>query len=498
MSRGLARLLLAGSLAAALGFGWALSRPGRGAPASVLVYCGAAMRAPMEAAVAGFERETGVRVQLQYGGSQTLLANAELSKQGDLFVPGDDVYLRKAREKELLDEIVPLGRMSPVLAVRRGNPKKIGGLADLLNPDVRLAQANPEAAAIGKLTREALGKAGRWALLKERTAVFKATVHEVGNDLKLDAADAGFLWDAVMGQYPELEAVAVPELAGAFATVSAGVLRSTANAPAALALARWLGARDRGLPDFARAGFQVVEGDAWAPSPELVLHAGAMLRPAIEATIAEFEAREGCRVLRVYNGCGILVAQMKAGERPDAYFACDEEFMKQVQDLYEPAAAVSVNQLVIVVKKGNPQGILRLKDLAKPGLRVGVGHEKQCALGALTQETLKVDGTLADVMRNVVVQVPAGDMLINQLKAGGLDAAVAYVSNAANAGDVLEAIPIDIPCALATQPVAVARTSPRKELARRLLAAFSSPRSKQRFLDEGFRWAVNGDAARQR
>ena len=496
MNRRGARILLVLSLAAALAFGWALSRPSSRAPASVLLYCGAAMRAPVEAAIKGFERETGVRVQIQFGGSQTLLANAELSKQGDLFVPGDDVYLRKAREKGLLDETVPLGRMAAVLAVRKGNPKKIGGIADLLRADVRLAQANPDGAAVGKLVREALSKAGRWALLKERTAVFKATVHEVGNDLKLDAADAGFLWDAVMGQYPELEVVAVPEIAGCVASVSAGVLHSTSNAPAALALARWLGARDRGLPEFARAGFQVVDGDVWAPTPELVLHAGAMLRPALEATITEFEAREGCRVLRVYNGCGILVAQMKGGERPDAYFACDEDFMKQVQDLYEPAAAVSVNQLVIVVKKGNPHGIQRLKDLAKPGLRVGVGHEKQCALGALTQETLKVDGTLGDVMKNVVVQVPAGDMLINQLKAGGLDAAVAYVSNAAGSGDVLEAMPIDIPCALATQPVAVAKASPRKELARRLVAAFSSGASRQRFLDEGFRWKVDVNAAR--
>jgi len=141
-------------------------------------------------------------------------------------------------------------------------------------------------------------------------------------------------------------------------------------------------------------------------------------------------------------------------------------------------------------------GLDALKDLGKPGVKVGVGHEKQCALGALTQETLKVDGTLNDVMKNVVVQVPAGDMLINQLKAGGLDAAVAYVSNAANSGDVLEAIPVDIPCALATQPVAVSKSSPRKELARRLIAAFTSDRSKQRFLDEGFRWQVNSSAPR--
>src|SRR5205823_1974271 len=82
-----------------------------------------------------------------------------------------------------------------------------------------------------------------------------------------------------------------------------------------------------------------------------------------------------------YNGCGILVAAMKAGDRPDAYFACDKSFMDQVNDLFLDATDVSQNQLVILVHKGNPRGIHALKDLAQKDLKVGVGHEKQCALG---------------------------------------------------------------------------------------------------------------------
>src|SRR5256885_12146036 len=91
----------------------------------------------------------------------------------------------------------------------------------------------------------------------------------------------------------------------------------------------------------------------------------SMLRPAIEETIADFERREGVSVTRVYNGCGILVAAMKAGERPDAYFACDKSFMDQVNDLFLDARDVSQNQLVILVHKGNPRGVHSLKDLAQ-------------------------------------------------------------------------------------------------------------------------------------
>ena len=100
-----------------------------------------------------------------------------------------------------------------------------------------------------------------------------------------------------------------------------------------------------------------------------------------------------------------------------------------------------------------------LDDLAQPGLRVGVGHEKQCALGALTQKALEQGRVKAEVMENVKVQSPAGDMLVNQMLTGSLDAVVAYVSNATGHDDELEAIPIDVPCALAVQPVAVGRES---------------------------------------
>ena len=41
------------------------------------------------------------------------------------------------------------------------------------------------------------------------------------------------------------------------------------------------------------------------------------------------------------------------------------------------------------------------------------------------------------VMANVVTQLPAGDMLVNELQIGSLDAVIAYVSNGAGAADKL-------------------------------------------------------------
>jgi ABC-type molybdate transport system substrate-binding protein len=180
---------------------------------------------------------------------------------------------------------------------------------------------------------------------------------------------------------------------------------------------------------------------------------------------------------------------MKAGQIPDAYFACDVEFMNQVKSLFPDPQSISQNELVIIVKKGNPLGIKSLQDLTKPGLRVGIGHEKQCAMGWITQRTFTETGLKTEVMKNVVVQTPTGDMLVNQMRSGSLDAAVAYLSNAAGSADALDAIRIQgIPCSVATQPFAVSKSSGNKQAVERLLEAIRAEASKERFANEGFRW----------
>jgi molybdenum ABC transporter molybdate-binding protein len=453
----------------------------------LVVYCAAGLRLPVETAAQEYEAAYGVPIQLQYQGSQTLLSSIEVARRGDLYIPADDSYLDLARGKDFLAESIPLAQMTPVLVVPRGNPKGLRSLDDLLRKDVRLAQANPDLAAIGKVTRAALSGA-EWEALKRRTVVDKGTVNDVATDVRLGKVDAGIIWDAMLQQYPDLEAVHLPSLDRKTANVAIAVLACCTQPTAALRFARYLAARDKGLLEFARNGYRPMDGDPWAEKPELVLYAGAMLQPAIKETITAFEEREGVEVKCVYNGCGILVGQMKTGQRPDAYFACDKSFLAMVSDLFVDPVDVSTNQLVILVPKGNPHEIRSLKDLGKPGLRVGIGHEKKCALGVITQQTLKQGGFQETVLKNVKVESPTGDMLVNQLRAGALDAVVAYISNATNSGDKLEAYKIDVPCALAVQPVAVGKEARYPQLTHRLRDALTSRQSRERFENYGFHW----------
>ena len=454
---------------------------------TLLVHCAASLKAPVEAIARDYEKEEGVSVRLQFGASQTLLAGVEVSKTGDLYLPADESYFVPAKEKNLVNTTLPIATQNAVLVVKKGNAKGVKSLADLQRAEVRLAIANPDAAAIAKLLRSTLGAA--WQPMAAKAVLTAATVTEAANAVKVDAADATFIWDAMLPQYADFEVVTVPEIASVKAQVAVGLLTCASDSAAAMRFARYLAAKDKGLPVFQKQGFAVVDGDPWAREPELLLYSGSMLRPAIDATLTDFEKREGVRVTRVYNGCGILVGQMKAGSKPDAYFACDNEFMNQVQDSFEARDEIAQNELVILVSKGNPHKVADLRDLTKPGLKIGIGHEKQCAMGWLTQRTLTEGGIKDEFMKNVTVQTPTGDMLVNQMLAGSLDAAITYLSNAIGAGDKLDAVRIQgIKCAIATQPFAIAKQSPYKQTMARLHDLLRSTESKERFTGEGFQW----------
>jgi len=316
----------------------------------------------------------------------------------------------------------------------------------------------------------------------------------VANDIKIGTVDAGVVWDSTAKQYPELEIAA--NLTGDenfTMQVTIGVLQGSTQPTEALRFARYLSARDKGLKAFQRHHYTVVDGDVWAKEPEILLLSGGVNRPAIEETLRAFETREGCRITRVYNGCGILVAQMKAGERPDAYFACDVSFMHQVQGLFQDPVNVSETDILIAVQPGNPRAIASLEDLAGDDLKLGVANAKQSALGALTKRMLADAGLLDEVMPNVRSQTPTADMLVNQLRAGGLDAVIVYEANIAQVREHLNIVRIDLPSAKAIQPFAVAQSTPYKYLTQRLLTAIASAESQTRYEASGFRWLYTAE-----
>lgn len=480
---------------------WVLRAPGHAGPAGdaaggeLRVFCAAGIRLPFEELIGEYEERYGVVVVAQYGGSGTLLANLLVVDTGDLYIAGDDSFVERAREAGAVAESLSLASMRAVIGVRAGNPHGIRSLEDLVRgaaQGLRVGLANPEAAAVGRIARRHLIEAGLWEKLEPLVKVMKPTVGELAGDLVLGTLDAALIWDATAAQYGGIEAVHVPALDADPRAVTVGVLTASERPTAALRLARFLASRDVGGPVFEAEGYRPATGDLWAERPVVDLMCGAMLNAAVDETITAFAQREGVEVRRNYNGCGLLVAQMKTGADPDAYFSCDVSFLDLVRPRFEDESVVSHNPMVILVQAGNPRGIAGLEDLALPDLRVGLADEVKSALGALTRRLLRDAGLEQALLDsgNLKVETPTGDLLVNQLRTGSLDAVVVYASNAARALDEVTLVPIELEGAEAAQPWAVGRSSDHKQLLGRLYDALTTAESMQRFQDLGFLWQL--------
>lgn len=501
-----------------------LGGPGRGDEVNKLtVYCAAGVRLPMDEIAKRYKRECGVTVDIQYGGSGTLLySKIEVNKfdRADLFLAADNSYTDEAVENGLAAETLPIAHMRPVITVRKDSSKKIESIEDLLADDVAVVVADPDQAAIGKAMRERLDQVAvddttLWQKLNQHVTergVFKPTVADVAADVKLGSAvDAGIVWDSTVAMpefRDELKAIHVPELDGDPGLVTICVLNSSRYPTAALKFARYVTARDRGLPVFEEYGLRPVEGDVWSKRPEITFYCGAVNRRAVEKTIDEFQEREGVLVRTEYGGCGTLTGTMKLIDEqssdkvfPDVYMACDVYFLENVKQWFQEAANVSDTEIVIAVPKGSTK-VTQLSDLVKPGIRVALGEPDMCTIGALTRRLLAKEG-LYDQLKEkqtqegeVVVEKPSSATIVPGVLAGHVDAAVAYITDVLANRDRVDIVRIDSPLNKAIQPLSIAKRSDHKHLTRRLYRKIAS--SPEAFEEAGFHFRLDEDTAAEK
>lgn len=475
---------------------WQLGRPDApperpGDP--LTLFCAAGLKPAMDEILTTYQSTYKVTVDIQYGGSGTLLSSIQIVPRGDLYLPADSSYLEEAIQKDLVRESIPAAHLSLVLAVPEGNPAGITSLDDLLRDGVRLAVAHPDQAAVGRRTRQVLQKRGLWASVEQRVKVMKPTVSDVATDLKLKAVDAAFIWSATAHQFSGVEVVPVPDLDPDPMVMAVGVLSASKQPTRALHLARYLTARDRGLPVLARHGFTPLEGDTWADHPRLIFFAGSVNRQAITPVIQAFEAREGVQINTVFNGCGILTSQMRVIHEqeqdlgfPDMYIACDVYYLDNVRDWFQDAVNVSSTDMVIVVPKGNPQGLQTLDDLTQPGLRVAIGQPEQCTIGALTRRMLQALNLYEPVLENVVTQTPSSAMLVPSVVTGAADATLAYRTDTLSVTNQVDTVLIPSDLAQAVQPFSIARRCPHKRMARRFRDLLGT--ASDSYTAYGFQW----------
>lgn len=137
------------------------------------------MSKPMDEIGRVFLEQHGVEVRYNYAGSNTLLNQMELTREGDVYMPGATMYIEIARDKRLVNYSRLVCYHIPVIIVPGGNPAGITCLQDLGKPGIRLIWSDPEAAAIGRTGKEILEKNGIYDLVWPNVMATLPTMNEV-------------------------------------------------------------------------------------------------------------------------------------------------------------------------------------------------------------------------------------------------------------------------------------------------------------------------------
>jgi molybdate transport system substrate-binding protein len=175
---------------------FAVSGCAGGKGVAVTIFCGSASKPAMDEAIRVFQGETGISVYSNYGGSGTVLSQIELSRSGDLYIPGSQDYMAKAEQKGVIDPASTriIAYLIPVIAVQHGNPRNIQSLADLARPGIKVGIGNPESVCLGLYAVEILNYNHLLADVGKNIVTYTESCEKTATLLSLKSVDAVIGW----------------------------------------------------------------------------------------------------------------------------------------------------------------------------------------------------------------------------------------------------------------------------------------------------------------
>jgi molybdate transport system substrate-binding protein len=199
-----------------------------------------------------------------------------------------------------------------------------------------------------------------------------------------------------------------------------------------------------------------------------------------------FEAGHPGTVVRFsFAASSALAQQVTAGAPADVFASAGPGPMEQVvqaADAVGEPAVFARNQLVIAVPKGNPRGVARLADLARPGLKVAL-CAAQVPCGAAARTALAA----GRVTVTPVTLEPDVRATLTKLRLGEVDAALVYRTDVrAVAADVDGVEFPESDRAVNDYPIAVLAGAPNPAGAREFVAFVRSPAALTTLTAAGF------------
>ena len=227
-----------------------------------------------------------------------------------------------------------------------------------------------------------------------------------------------------------------------------------------------------------------------APARRLLLFCGAGLRPAAAELIEAFCAEQDASVDSDYAGQEVLLSKIRLAKEGDLFMPGESRYVDLAaeQNLILSRRTVCYFIPTILVQKGNPKRIARLADLLAPGIRLGLGDARSCAVGRLCPDIFEKHGIRwEEVEPKLAFQSATVNELAMQIQAGSLDAVIVWDATAkqyARHGD-----PVPIPLSqntISTVDIAVLKSSAHPTLAKAFLELAASDVGRRIFQKHGY------------
>lgn len=177
-------------------------------------------------------------------------------------------------------------------------------------------------------------------------------------------------------------------------------------------------------------------------SGAITVSAAASLRDAFTEIGDRFKAANpGVEVAFNFDSSATLATQIIEGVPVDVYASADQANMTKLTDKNLVAGQPEVfarNELVIVTKPGNPQGIKGLADLASAGVISLCGKDVPC--GKYSAEALQKAGVT--IPESSVTRGQHVSATLTAVSEGDAVAGIVYVTDAKTAGDKVSTVSI--------------------------------------------------------
>lgn len=233
-------------------------------------------------------------------------------------------------------------------------------------------------------------------------------------------------------------------------------------------------------------------GSVAASEKRIAAFCGSASKPAMEETARAFEEKTGIKLDLQFSGSGTMLSQMKMSRRGDLYIPGTPDYMVKAEreGVVDPDTVKIITYLVIAidVQHGNPKNIQTLSDLARPGIRVGIGNPKAVCVGLYAIEVLERNGLLAHVQRNIVTHAPSCSATASLLAMKKVDAIIGWRVFSKWNPDKIDAVflkPDEVP-RLAYIPVAISIYSKDRGIAQRFIDFLTSLEGEKIFAKWGY------------